>query len=130
MFPGRCSSCCDAIFCNEDCRKASRLWHQYECGILHILSSVGIAHLALRVLLVTRWKLHCDVRLCLFVFSVLYSFVMYCTFQVCSCYTFLYFTPNSFKYSYMLLFLIASYYLSNLVNMSFQNCFQLMKLLK
>lgn len=75
-FPGRCSSCCDAIFCSEDCRKASRLWHQYECGILHILSSVGIAHLALRVLLITKWKLHCDVRLCLFVLSVLRTYIL------------------------------------------------------
>ncbi|KAK8380743.1 hypothetical protein O3P69_007991 [Scylla paramamosain] len=59
-FP--CSGCRDAIFCNEECRRASRLWHQYECGILHILSSVGIAHLALRILLITGWKLHCYIR--------------------------------------------------------------------
>ncbi|KAG0724952.1 SET and MYND domain-containing protein 4 [Chionoecetes opilio] len=57
-----CSSCHDAIFCNEDCKKASVPWHQYECGILHILSSVGIAHLALRVILITRWKTYCDIR--------------------------------------------------------------------
>lgn len=59
-FP--CDGCRDTIFCNEACREAGRAWHQYECGILHILSSVGIAHLALRVLLVSGWKLHCDIR--------------------------------------------------------------------
>ncbi|XP_071529241.1 SET and MYND domain-containing protein 4-like isoform X2 [Panulirus ornatus] len=60
--PVPCKYCCDAIFCKEECRELGRTWHQYECGILHILSSVGIAHLALRVVLVAGWKLYCDIR--------------------------------------------------------------------
>ncbi|XP_064115401.1 SET and MYND domain-containing protein 4-like isoform X1 [Macrobrachium nipponense] len=56
--PIPCRSCRDAIFCNEECREKAHVWHQYECGILHILSAVGIAHLALRVILVTGWKVY------------------------------------------------------------------------
>lgn len=57
MNPVPCSGCRDAIFCNEECLTQSRSWHHYECQMLHILSSVGIAHLALRVLLVAGWDL-------------------------------------------------------------------------
>ncbi|XP_045611471.1 SET and MYND domain-containing protein 4 isoform X2 [Procambarus clarkii] len=60
--PVPCKYCCDAVFCKEECRELGRAWHQYECGILHILSSVGIAHLAVRVILVTGWKHTCDIR--------------------------------------------------------------------
>ncbi|XP_069949075.1 SET and MYND domain-containing protein 4 isoform X2 [Cherax quadricarinatus] len=60
--PVPCKYCCDAIFCKEECRELGQTWHQYECGILHILSSVGIAHLAVRVILVTGWKRCCDIR--------------------------------------------------------------------
>ncbi|CAL4240925.1 unnamed protein product [Meganyctiphanes norvegica] len=57
MNPVPCPGCRDAIFCDEDCLSQSRSWHQYECQLLHILSIVGIAHLALRVLLVAGWDL-------------------------------------------------------------------------
>ncbi|KAK7070460.1 hypothetical protein SK128_002724 [Halocaridina rubra] len=57
-----CSECQDAVFCSEECLDNSRTWHQYECGIQHILSSVGIAHLALRVILVAGWKTYCKIR--------------------------------------------------------------------
>ncbi|KAG7158234.1 SET and MYND domain-containing protein 4-like 4, partial [Homarus americanus] len=46
--PVPCKDCRDVIFCKEECRDLGQKWHQYECGILHILSSVGIAHLAVR----------------------------------------------------------------------------------
>ncbi|XP_042241667.1 SET and MYND domain-containing protein 4-like [Homarus americanus] len=60
--PVPCKDCRDVIFCKEECRDLGQKWHQYECGILHILSSVGIAHLAVRVILVSGWKLCSDIR--------------------------------------------------------------------
>lgn len=62
MMFSRCDHCCDAVFCNEECKEVGRSWHQYECGILHILSSVGIVHLTLRIILVSGWQIFCDVR--------------------------------------------------------------------
>ncbi|CAG7833348.1 unnamed protein product [Allacma fusca] len=48
----RCCHCSQAKFCSEGCSlKAWEIYHQYECGNLDLLQSVGIAHLALKVLL-------------------------------------------------------------------------------
>lgn len=60
--PIPCCECRDVVYCSELCQSQGQAFHQYECGILHILSSVGIAHLAVRIILVTGWKLHCDIR--------------------------------------------------------------------
>ncbi|XP_042886427.1 SET and MYND domain-containing protein 4-like [Penaeus japonicus] len=60
--PIPCFECCDVVFCSELCQSLGQAFHQYECGILHILSAVGIAHLAVRIILVTGWKLYCDIR--------------------------------------------------------------------
>ncbi|XP_076047087.1 protein-lysine N-methyltransferase SMYD4-like [Oratosquilla oratoria] len=52
-----CEACSDIVYCNEKCREEGRSFHKYECKLIHILSAVGIAHLALRVVLVTGWDI-------------------------------------------------------------------------
>ena len=52
-----CRRCTQARYCSDDCR--ARSWHQYhqhECHSLDLLHSVGIAHLALRTVLVADRK--------------------------------------------------------------------------
>ncbi|PSN40378.1 hypothetical protein C0J52_11855 [Blattella germanica] len=50
-----CKECTIALYCSEDCQRNSwDQYHQWEChGGLELLHSVGIAHLGLRVVLVT-----------------------------------------------------------------------------
>ncbi|XP_025086995.1 SET and MYND domain-containing protein 4-like isoform X3 [Pomacea canaliculata] len=48
--PIGCQRCSHVLFCHEDCRDVSwRTFHSVECPYLDILHSVGIAHLALRI---------------------------------------------------------------------------------
>lgn len=51
--PIPCTSCTNTLYCGECCRDSSwQEYHKYECsGGLELLQSVGIAHLALRVVL-------------------------------------------------------------------------------
>ena len=49
-----CLKCTQPRYCSESCRSLSwSTYHQYECSGLDLLHSVGIAHLGLRVVLVT-----------------------------------------------------------------------------
>ncbi|XP_077494043.1 protein-lysine N-methyltransferase SMYD4-like [Amblyomma americanum] len=49
-----CSQCNQVRYCTFSCAKESwSVYHQWECGNLNLLYSVGIAHLAIRILLVT-----------------------------------------------------------------------------
>ncbi len=48
----RCQLCSEVIFCDERCADAADLYHAHECGRLRLLQSVGIAHLALRTVLI------------------------------------------------------------------------------
>lgn len=49
-----CAQCNQVRYCSFACGKASwNQYHRWECGNLNLLYSVGIAHLAVRVLLVT-----------------------------------------------------------------------------
>jgi len=53
MAPIPCLKCTQPRYCSEDCRHQSwEIYHQYECTGLDLLHSVGIAHLAVRTLLV------------------------------------------------------------------------------
>ena len=53
--PIPCLRCTQPRYCSEACRQASwDVYHRYECTGLDLLHSVGIAHLALRTLLVSR----------------------------------------------------------------------------
>lgn len=50
----RCLECAQIKFCSSVCRDiAWSSYHWLECGWLDVLHEIGIAHLALRVLLVT-----------------------------------------------------------------------------
>uniref|UniRef100_A0A915KRU0 MYND-type domain-containing protein n=1 Tax=Romanomermis culicivorax TaxID=13658 RepID=A0A915KRU0_ROMCU len=50
-----CKSCIDVKFCNFSCRdQAQDTFHKYECGNLEKLNNLGIAHLAIRVILATK----------------------------------------------------------------------------
>merc|ERR1719259_161960 len=52
--PIPCLRCTQPRYCSEACRQASwDVYHRYECTGLDLLHSVGIAHLALRTLLVS-----------------------------------------------------------------------------
>ncbi|XP_076332160.1 protein-lysine N-methyltransferase SMYD4-like [Tachypleus tridentatus] len=49
-----CHRCSQVRYCSEHCCKESWVkYHKWECGILDLLHSVGIAHLAFRIILVT-----------------------------------------------------------------------------
>ena len=49
-----CLKCTQPRYCSDTCRSLSwASYHQHECSGLHLLHSVGVAHLGLRVLLVT-----------------------------------------------------------------------------
>jgi len=55
--PVPCLRCTQPRYCSETCRQESwDVYHQYECTGLDLLHSVGIAHLALRTLLVAGMK--------------------------------------------------------------------------
>ncbi|RXG60304.1 SET and MYND domain-containing protein 4 [Armadillidium vulgare] len=54
--PIPCDYCCDVFWCGEKCLEEGSEFHRYECSYLHILTSVGIAHLSLRVLLIAGWS--------------------------------------------------------------------------
>ena len=50
--PVPCLKCTQPRYCSEECRSnAWSRYHQYECTGLDLLHSVGIAHLALRIVL-------------------------------------------------------------------------------
>jgi len=50
--PVPCLECTQARYCSEECRESSwTAYHKVECGGLDLLHSVGVAHLALRILL-------------------------------------------------------------------------------
>ncbi|XP_022244902.1 SET and MYND domain-containing protein 4-like isoform X2 [Limulus polyphemus] len=49
-----CHQCSQVRYCSEHCCKESWVkYHKWECGNLDLLHSVGIAHLAFRIILVT-----------------------------------------------------------------------------
>ena len=53
-----CLRCTQPRYCSESCRSQSwSTYHQYECSGLHLLHSVGIAHLGLRIVLVASLPL-------------------------------------------------------------------------
>lgn len=50
-----CLKCCVLTYCSENCRtEASKLSHFFECGHLVEWHEIGVAHLALRILLKTN----------------------------------------------------------------------------
>jgi len=50
--PVPCTKCTQPRYCSDACRQESwQIYHQYECTGLDLLHSVGIAHLALRTVL-------------------------------------------------------------------------------
>ena len=50
----RCRKCSDVLFCDETCEKnAHERYHRWECGGILLMSAIGIAHLGLRIILVT-----------------------------------------------------------------------------
>ncbi len=52
--PVPCLKCTQPRYCSETCRKDSwNSYHRFECGGLDVLHSVGIAHLGMRIILVT-----------------------------------------------------------------------------
>jgi len=52
VAPVPCRLCTQARYCSGECRdKSWSSYHQYECGHLDLLHSVGIGHLALRTIL-------------------------------------------------------------------------------
>jgi len=52
--PVSCIKCTQPRYCSESCRSQSwSTYHQHECSGLDLLHSVGIAHLAMRIVLVT-----------------------------------------------------------------------------
>uniref|UniRef100_A0A8D9AGY5 Protein-lysine N-methyltransferase SMYD4 n=1 Tax=Cacopsylla melanoneura TaxID=428564 RepID=A0A8D9AGY5_9HEMI len=53
--PIPCNECILAVYCSEVCRsQAWSLYHRWEChGALHFLETVGIAHLALKLILIS-----------------------------------------------------------------------------
>ncbi|KAK3860966.1 hypothetical protein Pcinc_033028 [Petrolisthes cinctipes] len=62
-LPLPCEGCRDVVYCSEECqREGASGCHRYECRLLHLLSSVGIAHLALRIIFIAGWDLHCQIR--------------------------------------------------------------------
>lgn len=61
IAPIPCQSCVTAIYCSEACCKAAwDKFHQWECGGLELFYSVGIAHLGLRVTLVSNSEDHAE----------------------------------------------------------------------
>jgi hypothetical protein len=57
LSPIPCLKCTQPRYCSDECRASSwHQYHQYECHGLDFLHSVGIAHLALRTLLVSGRK--------------------------------------------------------------------------
>ena len=52
LFP--CYHCTEVLYCSQKCQEDSwNLYHSFECGKLKLMSKIGIAHLALRIVLVT-----------------------------------------------------------------------------
>ncbi|GAB1600499.1 SET and MYND domain-containing protein 4-like [Argonauta hians] len=54
ISPIPCQRCCNVLYCSHACRQKD--WsssHYMECYFLRLLHSVGIAHLSLRIILVT-----------------------------------------------------------------------------
>ncbi|RVE49605.1 hypothetical protein evm_005737 [Chilo suppressalis] len=54
--PVPCASCSRSVYCGAECRtRGARLFHQWECEAAqsNIFPTIGIAHLALRVLLIS-----------------------------------------------------------------------------
>ncbi|KAI5700775.1 hypothetical protein M8J75_002758 [Diaphorina citri] len=53
--PIPCNECILAVYCSESCRREAWLrYHRWEChGALRLLEAVGIAHLALKLILVS-----------------------------------------------------------------------------
>jgi len=52
LYP--CKQCIEVRYCSDDCRKASwDMYHYFECGKLKLLEQIGIAHLSLRIILLT-----------------------------------------------------------------------------
>ena len=56
LFP--CYHCTEILYCSRKCQEDSwNLYHSFECGKLKLMSKIGIAHLALRIILVTPLEL-------------------------------------------------------------------------
>lgn len=54
VVPIPCLKCTQTRYCSDQCREISwNKYHQYECSNLDLLQSVGIAHLAERIVVVT-----------------------------------------------------------------------------
>lgn len=54
VAPMPCRSCVDVLFCDEVCEVEScASYHRWECGAIDLMSAVGVAHLGLRVVLLT-----------------------------------------------------------------------------
>ena len=48
-----CLKCSQVMYCSEQCSQQSwSQYHRFECGFLDVMHDIGIAHLALRILLV------------------------------------------------------------------------------
>ena len=61
--PVPCLKCTQPRYCSEDCRFTSwSSYHQYECTGLDLFHSVGIAHLSLRIVLVTGFSTLLKIR--------------------------------------------------------------------
>ena len=55
LFP--CYHCTEVLYCSRKCQEDSwKLYHSFECGKLKLMSKIGIAHLALRIVLITPWE--------------------------------------------------------------------------
>ncbi|KAL4717853.1 hypothetical protein ACJJTC_001002 [Scirpophaga incertulas] len=57
--PVPCTSCSRSVYCSTECRsRAAELFHKWECTACqaNIFPTIGIAHLALRVLLISAGK--------------------------------------------------------------------------
>ncbi|CAG4977747.1 unnamed protein product [Colias eurytheme] len=57
--PLPCSRCSRSVYCSEECRsKAYAIFHRYECvgAQSDLFPTIGIAHLALRVLLISAYN--------------------------------------------------------------------------
>ncbi|XP_071104822.1 SET and MYND domain-containing protein 4-like isoform X1 [Haliotis cracherodii] len=57
LAPTPCMECCVVLYCSVECRDTAwTMYHSTECQYQDLLSSVGIAHLSLRIILTTGLK--------------------------------------------------------------------------
>ncbi|CAF0726215.1 unnamed protein product [Didymodactylos carnosus] len=54
VIPFVCPNCSHVLYCSEYCQNYSLTnYHQYECGYIHVLKTLGIAYLAYRTIILT-----------------------------------------------------------------------------